>query len=108
MDTTHGPVRELQAGLWHWQAPHPAWEAAAAIPRLLDAGFEDRIVLSQDVCWKTALRQYGGPGYAWILEHFLPRLRSDGIPESAIDAFIVRNPARLLTFVEPARQPATA
>jgi glyoxylase-like metal-dependent hydrolase (beta-lactamase superfamily II) len=20
------PVRELQAGLWHWQAPHPGWE----------------------------------------------------------------------------------
>jgi glyoxylase-like metal-dependent hydrolase (beta-lactamase superfamily II) len=20
-------VRELQAGLWHWQAPHPGWEA---------------------------------------------------------------------------------
>jgi len=18
-------VRELQAGLWHWQAPHPGW-----------------------------------------------------------------------------------
>jgi glyoxylase-like metal-dependent hydrolase (beta-lactamase superfamily II) len=25
MDTIHGPVRELQAGLWHWQAPHPDW-----------------------------------------------------------------------------------
>ena len=21
------PVRELQTGLWHWQAPHPAWES---------------------------------------------------------------------------------
>jgi len=25
MRTSHGPVRELQAGLWHWQAPHPDW-----------------------------------------------------------------------------------
>ena len=25
MGTTHGPVRELQAGLWRWKAPHPDW-----------------------------------------------------------------------------------
>jgi phosphotriesterase-related protein len=82
--------------------PSMAWDVAAAIPRLLDAGYEDRIVLSQDICWKISLRAYGGPGYAWILEHFLPRLRADGIPESAIEAFMVRNPARLLTFAPPA------
>src|SRR4051794_30712749 len=21
----HQPVRELQSGLWHWEAPHPDW-----------------------------------------------------------------------------------
>src|SRR5438067_9578385 len=25
----HRAVRELQAGLWHWQAPHPDWTPAA-------------------------------------------------------------------------------
>jgi glyoxylase-like metal-dependent hydrolase (beta-lactamase superfamily II) len=26
-------VHELEAGLWHWQAPHPEWRAGAAWPR---------------------------------------------------------------------------
>jgi predicted metal-dependent phosphotriesterase family hydrolase len=59
-------------------------------------------VLSQDVCRKNAVRTYGGPRCAWILEQFLPRLRADGIPESAIDAFPVRNPARLTVAPPPA------
>jgi hypothetical protein len=26
-------VRELQAGLWHWQAPHPDWTPAERWPQ---------------------------------------------------------------------------
>ena len=74
---------------------------AAGILRLLEAGLEDRIVLSHDVCWKTGLRMWGGPGYTWILERFLPRLRELGVAQSSVDAFMVANPARLLTFEAP-------
>lgn len=81
--------------------PSLAWDVAAAIPSLIEAGYEDRVVLSQDICWKTSLRTHGGPGYTWILEQFLPRLQEMGVAERSIEAFMVRNPARLLTFVEP-------
>src|SRR5215218_5783028 len=29
----HGAVRELEAGLWHWQAPHPDWSQGERWPR---------------------------------------------------------------------------
>jgi glyoxylase-like metal-dependent hydrolase (beta-lactamase superfamily II) len=28
-------MRELQAGLWHWQAPHPSWKPEADWPQLV-------------------------------------------------------------------------
>jgi len=74
---------------------------AEAIPKLIDAGFEDRIFLSQDVCWKTHLKAYGGTGYTFILERFLPYLRIQGVTEEQINKFMVENPARVLAFAEP-------
>ncbi len=75
---------------------------AAVIPRLIEAGHADRLLLSQDVCTKAQLRGYGGNGYAFVLEKFLPHLRSQGVSEEHIQMFMVDNPKRVLTFVEPA------
>jgi phosphotriesterase-related protein len=74
---------------------------AAAIPRFVEAGYADRILLSQDVCWKVGLRAFGGPGYAHIQESFVPRLAAAGVAAADIDHFIRRNPARLVTFGAP-------
>ncbi len=74
---------------------------ATAIPRLIDAGHADRILLSQDVCWKMHLKRYGGAGYTYIQETFLPYLRTLGVTDSDIHRVTVENPRRLLTFVEP-------
>ena len=49
---------------------------AEAIPQLIDAGYADRILLAQDVCGKVQLKKYGGTGYSFIMERFLPELRS--------------------------------
>ncbi|MCH8205798.1 MAG: aryldialkylphosphatase [Chloroflexi bacterium] len=72
-----------------------------SIPKLIAAGYEDRIVLSHDVCWKTQLKYYGGSGYSFILEKFLPHLRETGVTNEQIDKMMVENPRRILTFVEP-------
>ena len=74
---------------------------ADAIPRLIDAGYADRILLSQDVCNKTHLKRYGGTGYSFIVEKFLPEMRSRGVSEEHIQTMMVENPKRILTFVEP-------
>ena len=69
------------------------------VQRLIDAGYVDRIVLAQDVCFKHRLTKYGGEGYHHILEHIVPRMRQKGISQEHIDTMITANPARVLTFV---------
>ena len=74
---------------------------ADAIPRLIDAGYADRILLSQDVCTKMQLKRYGGTGYSFIMEKFLPEMRSRGVSEEHVRMMMVENPQRILTLVEP-------
>lgn len=74
---------------------------AEAISRLIEAGYGDRVLLSQDVCWKVHLKRYGGNGYSFILERFLPHLRTLGVTEAQINTIMVENPKRALTFVAP-------
>ncbi len=74
---------------------------ADAIPRLIEAGYEDKIVLAQDCCMKIHLKAYGGSGYSYVLERFLPFLISQGVTEHQANKLMVENPRRILTLVEP-------
>lgn len=74
---------------------------AVAIPQMIDAGYGDRILLSQDVCWKSHLQAYGGSGYTYIQETFLPYLASLGVSDNLQRQIMVENPRRVLTFVSP-------
>lgn len=66
------------------------------VARLLAEGHGDRVMLSGDTCTRGALRAYGGLGYGRVTDTFLPRLRSRGVDEAAIERMTVENPARLL------------
>jgi predicted metal-dependent phosphotriesterase family hydrolase len=63
---------------------------------LIERGHADRLLLSQDVCHNSQLKAYGGSGYVYLIEVFLPRLRAAGIPDEAIHQMTVLNPARIL------------
>jgi len=63
---------------------------------LLERGREDRVLLSQDVCHNSQLKTYGGNGYVYLQETFLPRLRDAGVPETSIDRMTIENPKRIL------------
>jgi predicted metal-dependent phosphotriesterase family hydrolase len=65
---------------------------------LLGRGHVERILLSQDVCHDSQLRRYGGNGYTYLAESFLPRLREAGVSEAEIRTITVDNPRRLLTI----------
>ena len=73
---------------------------ADAIPKLIEAGYVDRILLSQDVCSKVQLKAYGGTGYSFILERFLPHMRRVGVSEDHLTRIMVENPRRVLTFAQ--------
>ena len=76
-------------------------DVAAAILKLVRAGYSNRLLLSQDVCTKTMLKAYGGMGYSYVLEFVLPELKRLGVTEDQIEKIMVRNPRRVLTFVDP-------
>jgi phosphotriesterase-related protein len=65
---------------------------------LLARGHVERILLSQDVCHDSQLKRYGGNGYTYLADMFLPRLRAAGVSEAEIRTITVDNPSRLLTI----------
>ena len=69
------------------------------VRELLARGHVERILLSQDVCHDSQLRRYGGHGYTYLAESFLPRLRDAGVSEDEIRTITIDNPRRLLTIV---------
>jgi phosphotriesterase-related protein len=70
----------------------------ALLLELLSRGHVERILLSQDVCHDAQLRHYGGNGYTYLQDTFLPRLRAAGASEEEIDVLTVRNPLRVLAM----------
>jgi predicted metal-dependent phosphotriesterase family hydrolase len=74
-------------------------QVVEAIPRLIAEGYEDRILLSQDVYIKLRLKRYGGSGYSFVLESVLPELWKRGVTEEQSRKLMVDNPACVLTLV---------
>jgi predicted metal-dependent phosphotriesterase family hydrolase len=70
------------------------------LQELLSRGHADRLLLSQDVCNDAQLSRYGGHGYTYLAERFLPRLRQAGVSDAEIDTMTIANPRRLLTIEE--------
>ncbi len=72
-------------------------ENARAIRALIDKGFGERVLMSQDVFLKIMLTRYGGFGYGYILKHFVPRLKRHGLGTAEIDLMLKRNPVRVFS-----------
>lgn len=80
------------------QERHGEGRIVDLLRELLSRGHVGRILLSQDVCHDSQLVRYGGNGYAYLAERFLPRLRDAGVSDTEIESMTVANPRRLLTI----------
>jgi phosphotriesterase-related protein len=69
------------------------------IRALIDRGHLERVVISHDICYKTRLTSFGGHGFGHIFENVIPLMRQMRFSQAEIDAILVDNPRRLLTFV---------
>lgn len=69
------------------------------IRKLIAHGHLERVLISHDICYRTRLTRFGGHGYAHIFSNVIPLMASRGFSAAEIDALIVGNPRRLLTFV---------
>ena len=69
---------------------------------LLAAGYEDQLLVSQDVARKSALMAYGGaPGLVYLLERFTVDLMGGGASADVVVKLLIHNPASALTIVPP-------
>ena len=69
------------------------------IKLLVDEGYADRVVIAHDMFGKHRQVRFGGHGFAHILQNIVPRLREKGLSDDDVNAILVGNPARILTFV---------
>lgn len=70
----------------------------AELAALIARGHRDRLLISQDVCYQTGKRGWGGTGLAHILDSLLPRFRSAGVDNGTVMHLMKENPARLFCF----------
>ncbi len=66
---------------------------------LVDSGFADKVLVSQDIVCRHEFVRYGGYGYAHILEHIVPKMVDRGIDRDTVMDILTRNPQKWLTFV---------
>jgi 5-phospho-D-xylono-1,4-lactonase len=69
--------------------------------RLVGEGHGQQILLAGDLARRSYWPSYGtggGPGLTYILWRFVPWLRAEGLPETAVQDLLVHNPARALAI----------
>jgi phosphotriesterase-related protein len=85
---------------YYWAAADVYWGNDAwrihALAELIDRGYIGQLLVSQDVCFKMDLREYGGYGYDHILIDIVPDLLRSGIRAADLDTILVTNPGRVL------------
>ncbi len=97
-----GVFVELDTFGMEWYFDHLGLRCATDAERismllaLLDHGYEDRILLSQDVCTKCQLLAYGGQGYGHLTRNIEPRLKRLGVNQALLYKMRVTNPASVL------------
>ncbi len=81
--------------------PATAAHVGDGILELIQRGFLERILLSQNVDRKIDLKALGGMGYTFVLDQFVPHLTGKGVTEEQVRTLIYENPKRVLTFMAP-------
>ncbi len=68
------------------------------IKAMLEKGYEDNLLLSQDAGWYNVGQPKGGNirGFTYIVEEFIPLMKQSGIDQNIIDKLMITNPARAL------------
>lgn len=80
----------------------PDRDKARRLMAMLEAGFEDQVLLSCDFASSFDLKANWGTGFSAALVQFVPKLRHAGVDEATIQKIVVDNPRRFLAFVPAA------
>jgi phosphotriesterase-related protein len=64
--------------------------------KLVEAGYEDHLLLSNDISRRTYFTSFGKQGYLAVMGSVVPLMREYGISEETIRKFLKDNPARIV------------
>lgn len=64
---------------------------------MVEQGYIDRLLLSQDLAVDKFYTAYGGNGYTFVVSKFAALLRDAGLSEAQLRQLLVDNPRRMLT-----------
>ena len=71
----------------------------ARVLQVLEAGYEDQLMLSSDFAQAFNLKANWGNGYSSVVNQFVPKLRHAGVKDATLHKMLVDNPRRFLAFV---------
>jgi phosphotriesterase-related protein len=66
---------------------------------ILNAGYEDNLLLAADFAQAPQLKANWGNGFSTVLVQFVPKLRYAGVSDATLHKILVDNPRRFLSFV---------
>jgi len=77
---------------------YPDARRVAMLVEMAGRGYIEQLLLSTDRCWRSDLHAYGGVGYDYLLNGFVPMLKDAGFADEQIQLMTVENPKRVLPF----------
>jgi phosphotriesterase-related protein len=66
---------------------------------VLNAGYEDNLMLAADFVQPPQLKANWGNGFSTVLVQFVPKLRYAGVGDATLRKILIDNPRRFLSFV---------
>ena len=72
-------------------------ERIKVLKTLIDEGWQDKILICNDICLKTMWKKFGGTGYAHILRTVKQMAIENGIPESVYNSMLTDNVKNFLS-----------
>ncbi len=81
------------------QSHIPERQKVSRVLQILEAGYEDQVMLSSDFAQAFNLKANWGSGYSSVVNQFVPKLRHAGVKDATLHKILVDNPRRFLAFV---------
>ena len=77
----------------------PAADKVRMVLNVLEAGYEDQVLLAADFASSSQLKSNSGNGFSTAIAQFVPKLRYAGVDEATLHKITVDNPRRFMAFV---------
>ena len=62
--------------------------------KIEESGFENKVFLSMDITRRSHLKAFGGIGYSYLLDTFVPMMKKNNISERFIQKMLIDNPMK--------------